>query len=129
MDWLAHGLPIEGAAANAPRLGAVIRQDVPACGMEEQVSEVAARTRRAGWDLCVVINEKRVVMGVLHSRQWQAAGAAKDVMTVPSTYRPGTRIMEVLERPRQNWSHILVTTSDGELMGVAFRDAIEKAAA
>jgi hypothetical protein len=29
----------------------------------------------------------------------------------------------------RNWSRILVTTPDGELIGVAFREDIEKAAA
>ncbi len=130
MDWLARGLPVEGARANAARLGAVCRRDVPTCGLEEPVSDVAARTWRAGWDLCVVVNEKRVVLGILLSAELKLKGHAKDVMSVPRTHRPGVETKEVIEQfAEKDWHRILVTTPDGELVGVAYREDIIKAAA
>jgi hypothetical protein len=58
MDWLAFGLPYEGQARLA--VGAVDR-DVPSCGLDERLGDVAARV--GATSRCVVLNDAAVVMG------------------------------------------------------------------
>src|SRR5919108_546939 len=58
-DWLAAGLPTEGRTASWPRAGTVAREDAPTCGLGERLGDVAERTAKAGWDVCVVANGDR----------------------------------------------------------------------
>src|SRR5919197_56123 len=60
LDWLAAGLPSEGSNARRPRAGDVARRDVPTCGLDERLGEVARRVWAAGWDACVVVNRPHV---------------------------------------------------------------------
>ena len=50
LDWLAAGLPTEGANANQPRAGDVARRDVPTCRLDESIDQVLERVwgRRMG---------------------------------------------------------------------------------
>lgn len=84
-DWMAAGLPTEGAAAGRPTAATVARRDVPTCHLEESLRDVRERVRAAGWDACVVVNGKRIVMGLLRADQ---LGRDGDV-TVGSAMRPG----------------------------------------
>jgi len=69
LDWLAAGLPSEGTNAERPRAGEVARKDVPTCRLDERLGDVRDRVREAGWDACVVLNEERVVFGLLRSKE------------------------------------------------------------
>src|SRR5919106_6742537 len=73
-DWLAAGLPREGRIAGRPRTADVARRDVPTCGLDEPVASVRDRLREAGWEECVVVNEHRVVLGILRAEQLEPAG-------------------------------------------------------
>src|SRR5438105_3740394 len=64
-DWLAAGLPTEGPGSTRPRPGSLARRDVPTCGPDETVGVVRRRMVDGEWDRCFVINEARVVMGVV----------------------------------------------------------------
>src|SRR5258708_22339102 len=89
-DWLAWGLPREGKAAQVPTVGDVAKRDVPTCGLAERVAEAKARAQAAGFDACVVVNERRVVLGLLRGRELDAdpAATAEAVMRAgPTTYR------------------------------------------
>jgi CBS domain-containing protein len=107
----------------------MIREGLPTCGLDERVSAVRARTERAGWDACVVINDHRIVLGLLRQQALQRDGTAtaEQVMAPgPGTVRPNLPAEEILDRLRQrDLPSVLVTTSDGELMGMAFREDIE----
>jgi hypothetical protein len=48
LDWLAAGLPTEGANAKLPRAGSVARRDVPTCRLDERLGPVRERVRNAG---------------------------------------------------------------------------------
>src|SRR2546427_8045757 len=74
LDWLAAGLPTEGTNADKPRAGAIARKDVPTCHLDERLSEVQDRAQRAGWDVAVVVNEERVVLGLLRAREFGGDG-------------------------------------------------------
>ena len=99
LDWMAAGLPTEGTNANKPLAGTVARRDVPTCGLHERVREVRERVSGAGWDGCVVVNDERVVLGLLRSEQLSAGHEDEEVERVmlagPSTFRPYVSIEEM----------------------------------
>jgi Mg/Co/Ni transporter MgtE len=76
----------------------------------------------AGWDVCVVVNHERVVLGLLRSEQL-AKGREESVEAVmrpgPSTFRPHVPIGEMAH---YMLDHDLpsspITTSDGRLVGL-----------
>jgi len=107
----------------------MIRDGLPTCSLGELISDVRARTERAAWDVCVVVNSQRIVLGILRSKALQGDGTAtaEQVMTPgPSTVRPNVGAQETLERLHKSDLHTaLVTTSDGELIGMAYREDIE----
>ena len=122
LDWLAAGLPTEGTNASAPRAGDVARRDVPTCGPHEGIGEVRQRVSTAGWDACVVVNDERVVFGLLRADEL-GKGRDEPVEVVmrpgPSTFRPHVPIAEMAHYMVE---HALasspITTSDGRLIGL-----------
>lgn len=121
-DWLANGLPAEGTEANGQTVGDLARRDVPTCRLGERVGDVRERVQAAGWELCVVVNERRVVLGRLRGRAL-AAEATTPVEQVmeegPTTYRldrPARETAAYLVERRV--AGVLITTSDGELVGL-----------
>lgn len=124
-DWFASGLPREGRDASIPRVGDVARRDVPVCQLDDRVGDVRERVHAAGWDICVVVNCERVVLGRLRGAALLAP-AAQPVEAVmeagPTTIRPDMRLTEMAERMRQkNTVSVIVTTSDGRLVGLLER--------
>jgi CBS domain-containing protein len=103
----------------------VARADAPTCRLDESVAEVAARLP-AGWEICVVTNERQVVLGLLgRSALRTATGTTvESAMTPgPSTIRPSARLEAIRERMReQDLTRIVVSRSDGTLFGVVRRD-------
>src|SRR5258706_3448150 len=124
-DWLAWGLPREGRTAQVPTVGKVARHDVPTCGLADRVADAKARAQAAGYDACVVVNELRVVLGLLRSQELDAdpTATAEQVMRAgPTTYRPNVPAGEAAERMRaRRGGAPLVTTPDGVLAGLLSR--------
>lgn len=88
------------------------------------MAAVRERVEAAGWDTCVVVNDERVVLGRLGRRVLrEATGRAEEAMTSgPSTVRPNLALDALYERmTRQNLTSVIVTTSDGRLVGVVRR--------
>jgi predicted transcriptional regulator len=122
VDWMAAGLPTEGTNAKLPRAGDTARKDAPTCGLKERLGDVRDRVRGQGWDSVVVVNEERVVLGLLRS-----AELGKDANLLieramrpgPSTFRPYVSMHEMehfmIEHKLENAP---VTTSDGRLVGL-----------
>ena len=126
LDWLAAGLPAEGRNASRPRAGEVARRDVPTCRLDESVGEVRARVRAAGWDACVVVNDQRVVLGLLRAGELER-GQNEPVEQVmrpgPSTFRPHVPIEELAHfMIHHDMPTSPVTTSDGRLVGLLRRE-------
>ena len=99
-DWMAAGLPTEGEAAGRPTAATVARRDVPMCHLEESLRDVRERVRAAGWDTCVVVNEERIVMGLLRAEQLgreEDLTAESAMRPGPSTFRPHVPIAEMAE--------------------------------
>jgi predicted transcriptional regulator len=132
LDWLAAGLPTEGANAERPRAGTVARGDVPTCRLDEPVGAVRERVRAAGWDACVVVNDERVVLGMLREAELDRDNGEQIERVMrpgPSTFRPHVPIGEMA---RFMVAHDLptspITSSDGRLIGVLRReDAVQAA--
>ncbi len=86
------------------------------------MDKVRERVHGAGWDACVVVNEERVVLGLLRADELTRGDddPAESVMRPgPSTFRPHVPIGEI--------AHFMIdhdlptspiTTSDGQLVGL-----------
>lgn len=129
-DWFASGLPREGRDASIPRVGDVARRDVPTCQLDDRVGDVEERVRAAGWDMCLVVNDERVVLGRLrgNASDDRAERSVEEMMEAgPTTIRPDVRLTEMAERMgEKNVASVVVTTSDGRLVGVLLRDDVER---
>jgi Mg/Co/Ni transporter MgtE len=126
LDWLAAGLPTEGGNAELPRAGGVARPDVPTCRLEESIGQVRERVRAAGWDACVVVNDQRVVLGLLRVEELRR-GHDEPIEQVmrpgPSTFRPHVLIEELAHfMIHHDLPTSPVTTSDGRLVGLLRRE-------
>ena len=134
LDWMAAGLPTEGENSDKPRAGTIARRDVPLSELGERLGDVADRVAGIGWNVVVVVDEHRVVLGLL-----RAAELAKDpelsieeaMRPGPSTFRPYVPIREMADHMTQHkLDSSPITTSDGRLVGVLFReDAVREAGA
>jgi CBS domain-containing protein len=132
LDWLAAGGPIEGTSAGRPRAGEIARGDVPTCGLDERLGEVQARVRAAGWDACVVVNQERVVLGLLRAKELEGDPASRIEAAMrpgPSTFRPHVPIAEMAHHMvDHDLENAPITTSDGRLVGLLRRtDALRTA--
>lgn len=125
-------MPTEGTAARLPRAGDVARKDVPTCALDERLGDVRDRVRAAGWDACVVVNEERVVFGLLRAHELEGDGDAliESVMRPgPSTFRPNVPIGEMAEyMVEHDLVNCPITTLEGRLVGLLVReDAVREA--
>src|SRR5260370_14207559 len=125
IDGRAAGLPREGTNSNRPRGGSLARKDVATCGAEERLSVVRDRVRSQGWEAAVVVNDERVVFGLLRSKELGGDGdqlISQAMRPGPSTFRPYVLAAEMahsmvdpkLEGPP-------VTTSAGRRVGLILR--------
>src|SRR5579864_9503718 len=69
LDWLAAGLPTEGENSTRPRASDVSRQDVAVCDPQERLADVRERARAAQHPVVVVVDDERVVLGLLRSKE------------------------------------------------------------
>jgi Mg/Co/Ni transporter MgtE len=99
----------------------MIQKDVPTCSMRERFEDVKSR-RRPNQDLCVVVNDKNIVLGVIQGETWDAnpLGRVADVMQPgPRTLRPDLDPKDAQKMLRNyDAPTAIVTTSDGELLGI-----------
>ena len=125
VDWMAAGLPTEGTNAQHPRAGDMAHKDAPTSGLQEKLGDVKARVEGQGWDAVVVVNDQRVVLGLLRARE--LAGDPEQLIEKamrpgPSTFRPYVSLHEMLhfmvDHKRESAP---VTTSDGRLVGLLLR--------
>lgn len=125
LDWLAAGLPTEGTNAERPRAGDVARADTPTCRLEEPIGQVRERVHAAGWDACVVVNDERVVLGLLREEELERPqGRIEQVMRPgPSTFRPHVPVEEMTAfMGAHDLPTSPITTSDGRLIGILRRE-------
>ncbi|KWX01789.1 hypothetical protein LI90_2821 [Carbonactinospora thermoautotrophica] len=126
MDWLSYGLPYEG---NALLVGDLVRRDVPTCSVGDRLGDV--RAKLAGQDLVVVLDDDRVVQGLVRGRALEGPDEAlvEEVMRFGiTTVRPSEDVATLTGRMRRaGVERILVTSSDGRLLGLLLRAEAEAA--
>jgi len=95
------------------------------------VDTVRKRVQEEGWEECVVIDNAHVVLGRLQPQRLDSGSGAmvETVMAAaPSTIRPNTPLKTALRRMQKGKTDsLLVTTSDGKLIGVLERRSVEQA--
>jgi CBS domain-containing protein len=132
LDWMAAGLPTEGTNAMHPRAGDVARTDAPTCRLQDRLGGVQEEVRAAGWDACVVMNDERVVLGLLREKELggDAGLRVEEAMRPgPSTFRPFVSIEEMAQfMTEHNLETSPITTSDGRLVGLLRREDAERVA-
>ena len=132
VDWTGAGLPVAGELAGAPRIVDATRRDVPTCRLDERLADVRQRTLGTGWDRCLVVNEQRVVLGILRGEALDAPPETRieDVMDpAPVTFRPDTLLRKFVKYLLEHVGeveHVVVTTGDGELVGSVARADAER---
>jgi CBS domain-containing protein len=128
-DWGSFGLPREGKKAQEPSGGDFARRDVPTCRLEDALQEVRHRVRASGWETCMVVNERGIVLGRIGRKALRADSdqTVEEAMTEgPSTVRPSIGVSALLKRMIDNrLTSFVVTTADGKLVGVVLREEAE----
>jgi Mg/Co/Ni transporter MgtE len=129
VDWFASGMSGEGRLMKTPRAGDIANREIPRCGLQDRASDVLHRLEGGEWQVCVVVNENNVVLGMitavkLRSDPQPSIEAAMD--PAPTTVRPSMTLAEIADYLRRSERQdVLVTTSDGELIGIATREVVE----
>ncbi len=94
-DWFAAGLAREGTEARTPLVADIAQRDAPTCGVDERVGAVRDRVRERGWDVCVVADDGRVVLGLVHTAMLDVdvdTPVEQVMQSSPITFRPSPQI-------------------------------------
>ncbi len=131
IEWLSHGLPVEGRGPHHAVVGEVADRDaVLTCRLGDQVGDVAKRLDRVPHDYCVVLNDHDIVLGRMRTKNVQgpAGTRVEHVMeSGPTTVRPSEPAKALLERmKKRNVPAVIVTTNKGGLLGAATQEALER---
>ena len=79
------GMPSEGLLANATIKRLI--SEVPQCRLEDDTTSLKSRVAN-GWDICVVVDSERIVLGLLELSMIPNAGTLEDIMKrAPLTLR------------------------------------------
>ena len=129
-DWIAAGLPVEGEQADIPRAIDVVVRDVPTCRPSDLIGGVSDQVEAARDDLCIVTNDDGIVLGRLR-RLALASGRGKAVHEVmesgPTTTRADAWLEGLVPRLHNaNVRSMLITTPEGRLIGVVYREDAER---
>jgi Mg/Co/Ni transporter MgtE len=131
VDWMAHGLPIQGTAAERPTALSLSRDDVVTCALDAKPTEVAQRIDASPYGFALVLSTERVLLGRARRSRLNAEDSAAHVEQVmepgPSTIRPHLTIDELIARlGRTEARTLIVTDPEGKLLGVVQRGEIER---
>jgi rhodanese-related sulfurtransferase len=125
VDWMAHGLSMDGTAATQPTAISLAWHDVATCTLREDAEEINRRIDVSPYGFAVVL-AARVVLGRIRcSHLKDAPGDANAEVLMepgPSTIRPHIDLVELrdlFQRTRTNTT--ILTTPRGELIGVVRR--------
>jgi len=129
-DWLANGLPVEGADSQATIAADLADLDVPTCQRDERLADIKARVKATGWDKCVVVNDKLVVLGLLRPSDLEKADptwpAEETMDRDPEVVRLNASPQEVFDRMQElRTDFLLVTFPDGKLFGLLKLEDVE----
>jgi rhodanese-related sulfurtransferase len=129
VDWLAHGLPAEGAYADRPTAASLARRDAATSALQSSAGEALRAIGNSPYGFALVLDGGGVLLGrVRRSALENIAGDApiEPIMEAgPSTVRPDVTVEELRRRLQDSeLQTLLVTRSDGTLVGVVRRSDV-----
>ncbi len=129
-DWIAAGLPVEGDQANIPRAIDVVKRDVPTCRPSDLIGDVSDQVEAARDAVCIVTNDDGIVLGRLRRRALGSdrRKAVHEVMeSGPTTTRADAWLEGLVPRLHDaEVGSMLITTPEGRLLGVVYREDAER---
>lgn len=143
-EWVAAGRPLEhgeghGAEQGSGTLRASLTEvmltgDVVTCGLDDPVEQVRLHVQDSPLEFAVATGADRVVLGKARARDLGAAGdpasVADALVEGPTTVRADQDPGELVDRMEHaETGSLLVTTAQGELLGVLRRDDARRHAA
>jgi rhodanese-related sulfurtransferase len=132
VDWMAHGLPMEGTAAARPTALSFARHDVLTCTLDDRAEEIKERIDASPYGFALVLADRVVLGRIRRTRVEEAPGDSSAELLMepgPSTTRPHTDPAELAKRlERSGTSTAILTTPEGELIGVVSRSDLQKPA-
>lgn len=125
VDWMAHGLPMEGTGASEPTAMSFLRDDVATCNVDDGAETIGRLIDSSPYGFALVLTGRVLLGRVRHSHLSDApedASAATLMEPGPSTTRPHTAANELASQLRRNGTNTaIITTPEGELLGVVRR--------
>ncbi|HET6867497.1 MAG TPA: CBS domain-containing protein [Solirubrobacteraceae bacterium] len=130
VDWMAHGLPVEGSLAARPTALSLILEEVATCALEDRAGEIEQRIDPTPYEFAVALSSSGVVLGRVRRSALKGADPAARVQALmesgPSTIRPHLTIDELSKRlARSDVRTLIVTDPEGKLLGVVRRRDVE----
>ena len=126
VDWFGAGWPSEGEAAELTRIGALVDTEVPTCGMDDRAEDV--RGRLGDDDVCLVVTDERVVLGVVQGEDLGGDGDPSSVddrpvgelmQEGPTTMRPNVPAAILAGQIEDgSFAWLVVTDPEGMLIGI-----------
>jgi rhodanese-related sulfurtransferase/CBS domain-containing protein len=125
VDWMAHGLSMEGTAAARPAALSLARDDVATCKLDDRVEQIKPSIDASPYGFALVLAD-RVVLGRLRRSRLDDApgdtGAELLMDAGPATTRPHTDLDELAKKMQRGGTNTaILTTPEGELIGVVRR--------
>src|SRR5437764_10381430 len=120
IDWMAHGLPIQGTGASRTTALTLLRQDVATCGLDDSAEYVSRLIDASPYGFALALSRGRVVLGRVRRSHLADAGASVAALLEPgpSTIRPHTSIEDLGARlARSDVRTLIVTDPPGTLLG------------
>jgi Mg/Co/Ni transporter MgtE len=114
-----------------PYAGELVDPDTPTCGLADDMGTVSRALEGSRYGFCLVVNDRRVVLGRVPRsaiRDADPAAKAESVMEAgPSTVRFNTPARDLAERlAKKDLKTAIVTTPGGCLFGVFYRADAER---
>jgi rhodanese-related sulfurtransferase len=130
VDWMAHGLPMEGTAADRPTALSFVRTDIATCTLSERAEEIKRSIDASHYGFALVLADRVVLGRVRRSRLDDAASDARAEVLIepgPSTTRPHADPADLASKLQRSGAHTAILTNpEGELLGVVRRSDIAK---
>ncbi|HKO28128.1 MAG TPA: hypothetical protein VJU80_11765 [Solirubrobacteraceae bacterium] len=133
VDWLAHNLPVVGERATPPTAGRLMRDDAVRCASGDRVADVLDAIKSSPYTFALVTDETGHLLGRVRGSLCSESDrerTAGEVMELdPSTVRAHRSAEAVAGRlAEKGFKWAIVTTPEGRLLGVAWREDLKRAA-
>ncbi len=129
VDWMAHGLPMEGEKAADPRVIDVARRDVVTCRLDDKVADVRDRVVASPYGFAFVTTADGILLGRLRKGALDGdphLRASAVMEPGPSTTRPDLAPAKSLEKLRKaDLKTAVLTDPEGRLLGIVMRKDLD----